>query len=65
LELGITPHFASLFNVSRITQTDDDTIIVVTAVSLASKLRPPHSGPFDLAPPKELNLEAKFPLLAR
>lgn len=62
IELGITPHFASLLNIGMITRPDDDTIIRVTAVSLASKLRPPHSGPFDLAPPKELNLKASFPL---
>ena len=62
LELGITPHFASLLHISKLSQTDDDTIIVITAVSLASKLRPPHAGPFDLAAPKEVNLEAELPL---
>lgn len=61
LKLGITPYFASLLHVAKLTQTNDDTIIVVTAVSLASKLRPPHSGPFDLSPPKELQLKAKVP----
>ena len=61
LNLGITPHFASLLHVANLTQANDDTIIIVTAVSLASKLRPPHAGPFDLIPPKELNLNAKVP----
>ncbi|MGB1937323.1 MAG: hypothetical protein ACPH5P_04675 [Akkermansiaceae bacterium] len=64
IELGITPHFASLLNISKIIRPEDDTIILVTAVSLASKLRPPHSGPFDLSPPRELNLMARFPLFA-
>lgn len=62
LELGITPHFASLLHVAQLTQTNDDTIVIVTAVSLASKLRPPHAGPFDLSPPEELNLNATVPL---
>jgi len=62
IELGITPQFASLLHVSKITQESDDTIVVVTAVSLASKLRPPHEGPFDLVPPKEVNLETRLPL---
>ena len=61
LELGITPYFASLLHVDQRTQTNDDTIIIVTAVSLASKLRPPHAGPFDLIPAKELNLSAEPP----
>ncbi len=64
LELGITPHFASLLHVGKIERADDDTIVVVTAVSLASRLRPPHEGPFDLVPPKELQLGARFPLFA-
>lgn len=62
LELGITPYFASLLHVGKIEQEDDDTIIRLTAVSLSEKLRPPHAGPFDLTPPSELNLNAKFPL---
>ena len=65
LELGITPQFASLLHVSKITQENDDTIVVVTAVSLASKLRPPHEGPFDLVPPREMNLEAGLPLFKK
>lgn len=62
VELGITPQFASLIHVGRLTQKNDDTIVVITAVSLASKLRPPHEGPFDLVPPEEVNLGAAFPL---
>lgn len=62
LDLGITPHFASLLHVEKAAVKDDDTIVVVTAVSLAAKLRPPHEGPFDLVPPKQLNLGAAFPL---
>ena len=62
LELDITPYFASLLHVEKVVQEDDDTIIVLTAVSLASKLRPPHEGPFDLTPPNEVNLEAEYPL---
>jgi len=62
LDLGITPHFASLIHVGKQSMEDDDTIVVVTAVSLAAKLRPPHEGPFDLIPPKELKLDAAFPL---
>ena len=62
LELEITPHFASLLHVGKVTMPEDDTIIVLTAVSLASKLRPPHEGPFDLVPPKELKLNATLPL---
>jgi len=62
LELGITPQFATLLHVSKITQENDDTIVIVTAVSLASKIRPPHEGPFDLVPPKDINLRATFPL---
>jgi len=62
IEFGITPQFASLLHVGRIVQDDDDTIVVVTAVSLASRIRPPHEGPFDLVPPKEVNLDAEFPL---
>ena len=62
VELGITPYFASLLHVGKIEQEDDDTIIRLTAVSLSEKLRPPHAGPFDLTPPSELNLNAKFPL---
>ncbi|MBT8038452.1 MAG: hypothetical protein KJO21_13010 [Verrucomicrobiae bacterium] len=65
LELGITPQFASLLHVGKIEQADDDTIVVVTAVSLASRLRPPHEGPFDLVPPKQLNLGATFPLFTK
>ena len=64
LELGITPQFASLLHVGKVEQDDDDTIVVVTAVSLANRLRPPHEGPFDLVPPMELNLGAAFPLFA-
>ena len=62
VELGITPQFASLLHVGKIEQDDDDTLVVVTAVSLASRIRPPHEGPFDLVPPKEVNLDAQFPL---
>ena len=62
LELGITPYFPSLLHVAKIEQQDDDTIICLTAVSLAERLRPPHAGPFDLKPPSELNLHATFPL---
>ncbi|MBK1830626.1 hypothetical protein JIN77_07805 [Verrucomicrobiaceae bacterium R5-34] len=62
IELGITPHFASLLHVGKVAVKDDDTIVVVTAVSLASKLRPPHEGPFDLVPPAEIKLDAAFPL---
>ena len=62
IELGITPHFASLIHVGKITQENDDTIVAITAISLAAKLRPPHEGPFDLVPPKEVNLEAELPL---
>jgi hypothetical protein len=62
IELGITPQFASLLHVGKIEQDDDDTLVVVTAVSLASRIRPPHEGPFDLVPPNEVNLDAKFPL---
>ena len=62
IECGITPQFASLLHIEKIVQDDDDTIVVVTAVSLASRIRPPHEGPFDLVPPVEVNLEAKFPL---
>ena len=65
LELGITPHFASLLHVDKISQENDDTIIVVTAVSLASRLRPPHEGPFDLVPPGEIRLEARLPLFRK
>ncbi|BDS08632.1 hypothetical protein NT6N_36720 [Oceaniferula spumae] len=64
LELGITPHFASLLHVGKVVKEDDDTIVVVTAVSLASKLRPPHEGPFDLVPPMDLKLDAEFPLFS-
>ncbi len=62
LELDITPHFASLLHIEKLEQDDDDTIIVITAVSLASRLRPPHEGPFDLVPPKEVKLGATYPL---
>ncbi|MFK7909613.1 MAG: hypothetical protein AB8F34_03330 [Akkermansiaceae bacterium] len=62
LELDITPYFASLLHVEKLVQDDDETIIVATAVSLASKLRPPHEGPFDLVPPTEVNLSASYPL---
>lgn len=62
LEIDITPHFASLLHVEKWVQEDDDTILIFTAVSLASKLRPPHEGPFDLVPPKEVNLGANYPL---
>ena len=62
LDLGITPHFASLLHVRKATIEDDDTIVVVTAVCLASKLRPPHIGPFDMKPPVELKLNAGLPL---
>lgn len=64
LELNITPYFASLLHVGKIEQEDDDTIIQLTAVSLSEKIRPPHAGPFNLAPPVELNLNAKFPLFS-
>jgi len=62
IELGITPQFASLLHVGKIVHDDDDTVVVVTAVSLASRIRPPHEGPFDLVLPKEVNLDAEFPL---
>ena len=62
LKLGITPYFASLLHVGKIEQQDDDTIVILTAVSLAAKIRPPHEGPFDLTPPTELNLSAQLPI---
>ena len=62
LEIDITPYFASLLHIKKIEQQDDDTIIVLTAVCLANKIRPPHEGPFDLVPPKEINLGANYPL---
>jgi len=62
IEIDVTPHFASLLHVGIIEQKDDDTIVRLTAVSLAQKIKPPHSGPFDLAPPSELNLNVKLPL---
>jgi hypothetical protein len=62
LKMGITPYFASLINIGKIEQKDDDTIIRLTAISLAAKIRPPHSKSFDLTPPKQLNLSGKFPL---
>lgn len=64
LELGITPYFASLLHVGKVEQKEDDTIILLTAVSLAERLRPPHEGPFDLSPPLEINLHAKYPLFS-
>ncbi len=64
LEFGITPHFASLLHLEKIAMQDDDTIMVLTAVSLASRLRPPHGRPFELTPPKELKLNASFPLFS-
>jgi len=65
LELGITPYFASLLHVGKVEQKDDDTIILLTAVSLAEKINPPHEGPFNLTPPTELKLHAKFPLFSK
>ncbi len=62
IELNITPHFASVLHAETIVREDDDTIVVITAISLGSKIRPPHAGPFDLAPPSEVNLEGKLPL---
>jgi hypothetical protein len=62
VELGVTPQFASLLHISKIEQPDDDTIIRLTAVSLAQQIRPPHTGPFDLSPPTEINLHAEYPL---
>ena len=62
IELGITPHFASLLHVGKIEQKEDDTIVILTTVSLAGKLKTPHAGTFNLAPPKEVNLDARFPL---
>ncbi|NWK57537.1 hypothetical protein HW115_18105 [Verrucomicrobiaceae bacterium N1E253] len=64
IELDVTPYFASLLYVSKVEQEDDDTIVRLTAVSLAQKIRPPHAGPFDLAPPTELNLHAPLPLFS-
>ena len=65
LELSITPHFTSLLNVDRVSIQDDETIVILTAVSLANRLRPPHEGPFDLAPPTELKLDAHFPIFPK
>ncbi|MBT7958767.1 MAG: hypothetical protein HN759_05470 [Akkermansiaceae bacterium] len=62
LDLSITPHFASLLHIEKHEQDDDDTIVVLTAVSLASTLRSPHEGPFDLLPPREVKLDASYPL---
>lgn len=62
IELGIYPQFASVLFVSKLQQENDDTFVVVTAVSLASKIRPPHEGPFDLVPPEKINLGAALPL---
>ena len=62
LEISKTSYFASILHASSIVRDDDDTIIVITAVSLANKLRPPHAGPYDLIAPLEVNLNAKFPL---
>lgn len=64
VELDVTPQFASLLHVSKIEQEDDDTIVLLTAVSLAAKIRPPHSGPFDLLPPTDINLDAQLPLFS-
>ena len=65
LDLSITPHFTSLLNVDRVSIQDDETIVILTAVSLANRLRPPHEGPFDLAPPTELKLDAHFPIFPK
>lgn len=62
LTIDKTPYFASVLHTSSIIRDNDDTIIVLTAISLGSKLRPPHEGAFDLKAPNEVNLEAKFPL---
>ncbi len=64
LTLNITPYFASLLNIGKIEQKDDDTIIRLTAVSLASKIRTPHKGTFNLTPPEEVNLQAHFPIFS-
>lgn len=62
VELGITPQFASLINVGTITQKDDDTIVRVSAISLAQKIKPPHGKAIELSPPREINLQGAFPL---
>lgn len=64
IKLGITPHFAAILHTKRIERDDDDTIAIITAVSLGSKIKPPHAGPLDLKPPQELNLEGKLPLFS-
>ena len=62
LDLNITPYFASLLHVGVIEQKDDDTIIRLTAVSLAEKMKSPLKKTFKLTPPSELNLDAHYPL---
>ncbi len=62
IKLNITPHFATILHAEKVEREDDDTIVVITAVSLASKIRPPHAGPFDLQPPNEVKLKATMPL---
>ena len=62
LEVNILPYFASMLHVSTIKKDDDDDITIITAISLANQLKPPHQGPFDLKPPKSVNIEAPFPL---
>jgi len=62
IEINITPYFASLLHVGIIEQKDDDTIIRLTAVSLANRIKPPHKKSLSLKPPSELNLQARFPL---
>ena len=64
IKLNITPHFASIIYATRTIRDDDDTIITITAVSLGSKITPPHQGSFDLSPPLEVNLKAQLPLFA-
>lgn len=62
LQLSLTPHFASVLHAETKVRDDDDTILIITAISLGNKIRPPQSGPFDLKPPLEVNLQAKIPI---
>lgn len=61
VELDITPQFASLLHVAKIEQKDDDTVVVLSAVSLAEKIRPPHGETLSLTPPERLNITAEMP----
>ena len=62
LEIDISPYFASMLHVSTIKKDDDDDITIITAISLANKLKTPHKGSFDLKPPESINIGAKLPL---